>query len=87
MLQDRCNQALPKDTCNPRLPCKKDGYAQLHNRLSNLVPEVGLEPTRCYPLDFESSASAIPPLRRLGTIAILHESLDIVNNKFKKIFN
>ncbi len=29
-----------------------------------IVPEVGLEPTRGLPsLDFESSASAIPPLR------------------------
>ena len=28
-----------------------------------LVPEVGLEPTRVTPLDFESSTSAIPSLR------------------------
>ena len=29
-----------------------------------LVPEKGLEPPRCYPPDFESGASAIPPLRQ-----------------------
>ena len=44
-----------------------------------MVPEVGLEPTRCYPLDFESSASAIPPLRRIGTFVIIQTSLNNVN--------
>ena len=30
-----------------------------------MVPETGLEPVWLKPLDFESSASAIPPLRHI----------------------
>lgn len=44
---------------------KKRAFQSLE-MLFGVVPEVGLEPTRCYPLDFESSASAIPPLRHIS---------------------
>src|SRR6476620_6003534 len=41
--------------------------AGLEREVLRRVAKVGLEPTRFYPLDFESSASAIPPLGRSVT--------------------
>lgn len=40
-----------------------------------MVPEKGLEPPRCYPPDFESGASAIPPLRHVMCSVVFSNSL------------
>ncbi len=51
-----------------------------------MVPEVGLEPTRCYPLDFESSASAIPPLRHVRNINYYTQTLQSCQYTFTNYF-
>ncbi len=43
--------------------------------LFHMVPEKGLEPPRCYPPDFESGASAIPPLRHVLCSVVFSNSL------------
>lgn len=51
-----------------------------------MVPEKGLEPPRCYPPDFESGASAIPPLRQAVLYSLARNLLYHKNSHRQVLF-
>ena len=63
--QTDSTKALPEELVSDRTSDRNSGNNQI-SHMKDTVPKVGLEPTRPLgTMDFESIASAIPPLRQL----------------------
>lgn len=72
-------------TCRKKAKDKKrKNSLNSHPKSFPMLPLAGLEPARCYPLDFESSASAIPPLRRVRNNDYYTQTLQTCQHIFYK---